>query len=244
MTKKSFITLLMLLTMIAGNALAQKRGKGKLKGKKPEQRAEIKTKRLMKPLTLKEDQATKIKSVHLTAETQLASIRADRKAGKITKEAAKRKRLEINKTRHKSIRAILDSQQKYKYRRWRIRRMSPKKRARIKTRRLVKPLGLNKAQRAKVKAVHLKAERKLNKVRAGRRTKKITKEAAKTQRTTIRKARRKGLRAILTADQKSKYKAWRKKRSEKRKAGEEVDDDITDEELDNDDTGEGDTDEE
>ncbi|OJJ18789.1 hypothetical protein BKI52_24770 [marine bacterium AO1-C] len=243
MTKKSFITLLMLLTIIAGDVLAQGRGKGKLKNKNPEQRAEIKTKRLMKPLTLSEDQATKIKAVHLTAENQLASIRADRSVGKLTKEEVKSKRLAINKTRHQGIRAVLDTQQKYKYRRWRIRRMSPKKRARIKTRRLVKPLNLTAAQRPKVRQVHLTAERKLNKVRAGRRSKQITKEAAKTQRMAIRKARRKGLKAIFNANQKAKYKAWRKKRDEKRKAGGDVDDDITDEDLDNDATGEDDTDE-
>jgi len=242
MTKKSLITLLMLLTIIAGDALAQRRGKGKLKDKNPEQRAEIKTKRLMKPLTLNQDQATKIKAVHLTAENQLASIRADRSVGQLTKKEVISKRLAVNKTRHQGIRAVLNEQQKYKYRRWRIRRMSPKKRARIKTRRLVKPLNLTDAQRPKVKAVHLKAERQLNKVRAERRGGQLTKEAAKTKRMAIRKARRQGLKAILNADQKAKYKAWRKKRAEKRKAGGDVDDDITDEELDNESTGEDDAD--
>ena len=241
MTKKSFITLLMLLTIIAGNALAQ-RGRGKLKNKNAEQRAEIKTKRLMKPLTLSEDQATKIKAVHLTAENQLASIRSERSVGSLTKKEVESKRLAVNKTRHQGIRAVLNTQQKYKYRRWRIRRMSPKKRARIKTRRLVKPLNLTAAQRPKVKAVHLKAERQLQKVRKERRGGQLTKETAKPKRVAIRKARRQGLRAIFNADQKAKYKAWRKQRAAKRKAGEDVDDDITDEDLDNDATGEDDAD--
>ncbi len=244
MTKKSFITLLMLLTILGADAFAQRRGKGKLKGKNAEQRAEIKTKRLIKPLTLSESQVTKIKDSHLRAENEMAKVRTDRQAGSLTKNQVEERRLAINKARHAAIRGALNTQQKYKYRRWRIRRMSPKKRARIKTRRLVAPLNLRAGQKPKVKAVHLKAERQLNKVRASRRSNQVTKEAAKTQRKAIRKARRQGLKAIFDASQKAKYKAWRKKRDERRKAGEDVDDDITDEELDNDATGEDDTDDE
>ncbi|HAS43038.1 MAG TPA: hypothetical protein DCS93_21340 [Microscillaceae bacterium] len=122
MTKKSFITLLMLLTLIAGNALAQKRSR--LKGKNAEQRAEIKTKRMVTVLQLTADQQPKIKEIHLTAENALATVRADKKAGKITKEEAKAKSKEINKTRKQGIKSNLTAEQKKKYRQWRKKKKS------------------------------------------------------------------------------------------------------------------------
>lgn len=119
--KKTLITLLVLLTFVVGNVMAQGRGKGKGKWKKKsaEERATLLTKRMKGPLKLTADQETKVKEVHLTAETQLATLRADKKANKITKEDAKAKRKEINKTRRQGIKGLLDDQQKKKYKKWR-----------------------------------------------------------------------------------------------------------------------------
>lgn len=120
-SKKTLITLLVLLTFVVGNVMAQGRGKGKGKWKKKsaEERATLLTKRMKGPLKLSADQETKVKDAHLTAETQLETLRADKKAGKVTKEDAKAKRKEINKTRRQSIKSVLDDAQKKRYKKWR-----------------------------------------------------------------------------------------------------------------------------
>lgn len=123
MNKKTFLTLLVLLTVTVGSVMAQGRGKRKgWKKKSPQERAEKLTKRMTGPLKLTEDQQTKVKTLHLDAETKLDALRADKKAGKLSKEDAKAKRKEINKARHQGIKAELDDEQKKKYKKWRKRR--------------------------------------------------------------------------------------------------------------------------
>ena len=130
MNKKASIILLLLIAFFAGEAMAQKgrRGrKGRMKNKSPEERAEIKTKRMVKPLKLTADQTTKVKEIHLTAENALASVRADKKAGKLSKEDAKAKRKEINKTRRQGLKSTLTDEQKAKYKKWKKRRKKRRK---------------------------------------------------------------------------------------------------------------------
>jgi len=122
MNKKTSIILVLLIAFFAGEAMAQRGRKGRMKNKSPEERAEIKTKRMVKPLQLTADQTTKIKEVHLTAENALATVRADKKAGKITKEEAKAKRKEINKTRRQGLKTNLTDEQKVKYKKWKKRK--------------------------------------------------------------------------------------------------------------------------
>ncbi|EAY31095.1 hypothetical protein [Microscilla marina] len=118
--KKTLITLLVLLTFVVGNVMAQgRKGKGKWKKKSAEERATLLTKRMTGPLKLTADQQTKAKAIHLTAENQMTTLRADKKAGKLTKEDAKAKRKEINKTRRQGIKGLLDDQQKKRYKKWR-----------------------------------------------------------------------------------------------------------------------------
>lgn len=128
--KKTLLTLLVLLTFVGGSVMAQGRGKGKRKKWRkftPEQRADKLTQKMTGPLKLTADQQTKIKESHLTAETQLDAVRADKKGGKLTKEEAKAKRKEINKTRRQGIKGVLDDQQKAKYKKWRKRRKMRRK---------------------------------------------------------------------------------------------------------------------
>ncbi|OJJ18790.1 hypothetical protein BKI52_24775 [marine bacterium AO1-C] len=127
MNKKTSIILVLLIAFFAGEAMAQRGRKGRMKNKSPEERAEIKTKRMVKPLQLTADQTTKIKEVHLTAENALATVKADKKAGKITKEEAKAKRKEINKTRRQGLKSNLNDDQKAKYRKWKKRRKKRRK---------------------------------------------------------------------------------------------------------------------
>lgn len=107
MSKKTSIILMLLIAFFAGEAIAQKGRKGRMKNKSPEERADMKTKRMAKPLALTADQITKIKAINLTAENALASVRADKKSGSLSKEDAKAKRKEINKTRRQGIKAEL-----------------------------------------------------------------------------------------------------------------------------------------
>jgi len=125
--KKTSIILVLLIAFFAGEAMAQRGRKGRMKNKSPEERAEIKTQRMVKPLQLTADQTTKIKEVHLTAENALATVRADKKAGKMTKEEAKAKRKEINKTRRQGLKTNLTDEQKKKYRKWKKNRKKRRK---------------------------------------------------------------------------------------------------------------------
>ena len=127
MNKKTLLTLLVLLTFVGGiMAQGRGRGKGRMKNKTPEQRAEIKTQRMVKPLKITDEQRPKIKELHLTAENGFQSIRADKKAGSITKEEAKAKRKEIRKTRKEGVKSVLTDEQKAKYRKWKKRRKGRK----------------------------------------------------------------------------------------------------------------------
>mgnify|MGYP001112025124 CR=1 FL=1 len=132
MNKKTSIILVLLIAFFAGNVMAQGRKGRKMKNKSPEERAEIKTTRMVKPLKLTADQQTKIKEINLTAENALATVRADKKSGKITKEDAKAKRKEINKTRRQGIKSNLDADQKKKYRKWKKNRKKRKRARRAK----------------------------------------------------------------------------------------------------------------
>ena len=128
MHRKTLLTLLVLLTFVGGiMAQGRGRGKGRMKNKTPEQRAEIKTKRMVKPLKITDEQRPKIKELHLTAENGFQSIRADKKAGSITKEEAKAKRKEIRKTRKEGMKSVLTDEQKAKYRKWKKRRKMNRK---------------------------------------------------------------------------------------------------------------------
>ncbi len=176
--------------------------------KTPEERAKLRTERMMEKLSLTDDQQTKMTELNLEAIKKRDEIRSNaslndeqkREAMKAYHQEIKTKvdslLTEEQRTQLKEKHAAMKAEGEKHREQWK--NATPEQRAQMKTEHMAKKLSLTEEQKKKLTDLHLSTDKKMETLRANTA---LTDEQRKAEMKSIHETKRKELKQILTEEQ-------------------------------------------